>query len=122
MTVYDENDPTLLVIRQGKTLRRRYTYEDSAGTPISLLDWAIRMQVRDKPGGTVMLEASDATGEFVIHPGGVVGRLDLRVGADRTAGVTKNGFYDIELIRRTDPTEIRELISGRAPLIKEITA
>jgi len=93
-----------------------YLYEGSAyvhqmpiyaedGTPVTLVGYAAKMQIRDRPdeSGTLYHEATTANGELIIDPSGANSGLE-------TAAVTMNlpgslsintfsqAFYDLFLI------------------------
>jgi hypothetical protein len=116
VAVYD------MTIVQGATLRKVFVWKGADDAPISLAGWTARMQVRDKPGGSVLLTSDVANGDITLEPAGATGEIHLRVGADKTNTITKSGFYDIELVATADATEVRRLIGGRAILSKQVTA
>lgn len=111
-----------MTILQGATLRRIFVWQDEAGDPIPLAGWRARMQVRNKPGGDVLVSITSEDGGILLAPNGADGEIHIRIGANLTDLILKSGFYDIEMVSITDPTEVKRLVQGRAILSKQVTA
>lgn len=89
------------VVRRGETFARRLTRrlrnpDGTPGAPIDLTGYAGRMQVRDRPGGTVLLDLSTGNGGMTL--GGAAGTIDLLASAAATAALTPGDYvYDLRL-------------------------
>ncbi len=91
-----------IAIEQGATWRRQLTWYDPpptgspAGTQGPLKDLtgcAAHMQIRDRIGGTVLVDLTDTAG---ITLGGVAGTIDIVITAAQTRAITgKKGVYDL---------------------------
>ena len=93
-------------------------------TPADVTGWKLRMHVRDKPNGTILLSFSSdvvdaAVGSITVDPAAATFTLGLT--AAQTAALTWNGgVYDIEAIK-PDGTVI-EIISTSVVIVsQEIT-
>lgn len=87
-----------LTVDQGTDWAETFTLRSKAtGEPIDLTGYAARMQVRrDYDASAVMVELTTANGRIVL--GGEDGTIALSLTASTTAGITRSGVYDIELV------------------------
>lgn len=110
-----------LEIPQGGRLRMTFVNADENEVAVPIpAEYEAHMQVRDKVGGTVMLDAdSDQIGGITLDRS--AGEVILDIGADKTALVTKSGLYDIFLFNPNDAADRELFIEGKAPLNKGIT-
>lgn len=125
-------DPKILTIRQGKTFRVTFqmTTSGATPTPISLAGYGARFQVLSRVGGTVLITVDDTTFDpgnpadksVYVEPGGAtpaIGQIQIRLGADQTALLTRNCAYDCGIYLKSDPnTEIEPICSGPVVLLK----
>lgn len=122
-------DPRILTIRQGKTYRVTFRFRDVLNNPISLAGYGARFQVLTRVGGTVVISVDDTTKDpgnltipsILIEPGGTpaMGQIQVRLGADQTVLLTRNGAYDCGIYQKTDPlTEVQPICSGPVVLLK----
>lgn len=118
-------DPKILTVRQAKTYRVVFRVKDVNGNPLSLTGYGARFQIVSRVGGTVLLSVDDTMDDpgnamdssIIIQPGATpaIGEIHVRLGADQTALLARNGAYDIGIYSKTDVTEVQPVCSG--PLI-----
>lgn len=92
---------------------------ESDNSILPLIGYSAKMQIRDKPGGTILLDASTSNGMITINgPSGIVSIL---VPATTTDTMTWNtGVYDL-VVFTTTADDIR-LLEGYAALSLKVTA
>jgi hypothetical protein len=111
-----------LMIEQGATFAIRFEWRENDGSSpptgplIDTTGYEPHMQIKTAPGGDEMATFTTDTGLTAV--GGVI---LLRIGADVTETLTRNGAYDIELHNTGDPTEVIRLAQGKVLLSKEVT-
>jgi hypothetical protein len=106
-------------IEQGSTLLKPIVWKDSTGTPVNLIGYSAKMQVRQSANADeVLLEMSTSNGKISITP--QTGTINLIFSATSTAAINwKRGKYDLEL---TSPSgDVTRLIEGAITVSKEIT-
>jgi hypothetical protein len=85
-------------IYQGSTFRRRFTFKDSADSPINLTGMILRMQCRPQFDSTLKIFDLDNAGKggitIIDAAGGV---FEVEMSATITAAITQGGYYDIEM-------------------------
>lgn len=110
-----------LKINQGATFRHTLTIKDANGVVIDLTDYTARMQIRDKVGGTVLLELTTENDRIVITP--VEGKIELVITAADTEAITWiSGVYDFELVNMIGLVEeVNRLFEGRVSVSREVT-
>ena len=119
-------DTADLTVEQGATFRVSLTYTDSASVPISLVGYRAHMQIRDKAGATrVIIDLTSAVGGGITL-GGVMhdlhsGKIDIYIGATKTALLKKNAAYDLHLVTVNDPDEVTRVFGGAILLTKAVT-
>jgi hypothetical protein len=122
-------DPHILTVRQDKTYRVVFRLKSATGTPVSLAGYGARFAVLNRPDGTVLIHVDDTTFDpgnpsdpaVVLEPAGATpgtGEIHIRLGADQTALLTKNGVYDCAIYSKTDATEIQPVCSGPLTLLR----
>jgi hypothetical protein len=120
-------DPNQLTAYQGKTFRVSFQVSDGS-QPQSLAGYGATFQILQRAGGTVVLEVDDTmTGDSLdagnadvpvaIEPNGQTGLVQVRLGADQTATLTKSGVYDCSIYSKTDSTEVQLLAGGPLSVI-----
>lgn len=107
-----------LSIEQGAEFTKRFVWKDSTGTPVNLSGYTARMQIRPTVGSdTVLLELTTQNGRIAL--GGSAGTIDLIMGATVTAGLTRGGVYDLELVQTVD--DVVRFAEGAVTVSKEVT-
>jgi hypothetical protein len=102
----------------GATWTLGVTYKDAAGNPINLTGATAKLQVRDAPGGTVLLDLSSPSGGITITP--LAGQIDVTASHTLTGAVTAEaGFYDL-LLTLSGGSKVR-LLRGRARFVRGVT-
>ncbi|MCY1464679.1 hypothetical protein D9M71_827400 [compost metagenome] len=70
--------------------------------PVDLTDCSARMQIRDKPGGAVLLELTDGVG-LTLEPAGTLRR---EITAEQTAGLPVGElFHELEVTFADDSVQ-----------------
>lgn len=109
-----------LPLSRGETFRSRFNYKiDGVLQPLTGL-WVPHAQVTHD-SGAVMLDSAAAPPDitFTLETAGQVGRLDMRIGADRVNKLVQpfdgTSFYSwaLWLVSASDATEVRQLLRGR---------
>ena len=88
-----------IVIQQGETFSRVFTYQNSAGTAINLTGYTARMHIRDRAeSSSLVLELTNGNSRIAL--GGVAGTVTLTIAATDTVNLPSEfqGVYDLELI------------------------
>lgn len=86
-------------------------------TPVDLAGKSARMQIKDKVGGTVLLELTSATGEIALNA--AANTIILRLSPDITEALTwKKGVYDLEIF---DVNDVFLLAYGAVSVTQEVT-
>lgn len=68
-----------------------------ASAPVDLAGYTARMQIRDKVGGTVLLELTTENGRIAID--NATKKISRLIEADDTEAITwKKGVYDLEMV------------------------
>lgn len=94
-------------MRTNETFRLHLTYKDANNLPIDLTGWTAKMQVRDKPGGAVLILDSAAPNNSVTITG-IDGTVDVEFAMTSMLAVTASrGVYDVAL---TDPAGLVDVI------------
>lgn len=108
---------------QGATIDRLLTWTDGDGGPVDVSGWSAAMQVRSRPGGTLLALLStgdDAEADGTITLGATAGTIRLLVEADVTAAWSwDRGVYDL-LLEDPDGKATR-LLEGAASLSPAVT-
>jgi hypothetical protein len=116
-----------LLIEQGATFTLGFTWHQegdvvngvvTAGDPYDLTGWTARMQLRQKQGSPVLLEATTENGKITL--GGTTGRVDVKfTDADTGSLTVASGRYDLELV---DPAgDVLRLLQGSVTVDANIT-
>lgn len=116
-------------IEQGVTVKKQFTYKNSAGEPIELgtgdESHTARMQIREN------IDADQPVGDFNTSNGGlsiiettgsaVSGTIELLIPATSTSLYTfDTAVYDLE-IEQTSTGTVTRLLQGKIKLSKEVT-
>lgn len=122
--------PTPLEIVQRATFSLSVTWTDNATppAPIPLTGYFAHMQIRSKAGAAgdpivdvTSVAANGVTPEILLEPNGMIGVVQVRIPATKTALLTKNCNYDLFLIKVADPTEAIRLIYGPVTVDRSVT-
>jgi len=117
-------------IEQGATLKKQFTYKDSAGAEVDLNGYDVRMQIRPAIGASDIIEnlsytGSDATrtsrGLDILAATGsnVSGTIELHIHHSSSSLYTfDQAVYDLEIEKSGIVTR---LLQGRIKLSKEVT-
>jgi hypothetical protein len=110
-------------IVQGSTWRRVLTWRPG-GTAANLTSYTARMQVRDKLGGSVVLDLTTENDGITL--GGAAGTITLVVTDEQCAALRvpdspgrKDFVYDIKLIPASG--EAFKLMYGKWPVVRGVT-
>jgi hypothetical protein len=105
------------LIEQGATKTLRFIWKDSEGVPVDLTSYTARMQLRRTVSSdTVVAELTTENGGIVL--GGTDGTVDVEFSAELTAGLSKDGVYDLEL---ESAGVVTRLVQGNFTLSREVT-
>lgn len=105
------------VIEQGATKVLRFVWKDSNGVPVDLSGYTARMQLRKTvTNPAVAAELTTENGGILL--GGVDGTVDVEFSAELTAGLSKDGVYDLEL---ESAGVVTRLVQGNFTLSREVT-
>lgn len=86
-----------ITVDQGTDWSEVYTVKNSNDTPVNLTGYTARMHVRrDYDATTTLVELTTENGRIAL--GGAAGTITLTLSAAVTAGITRSGVYDIELV------------------------
>lgn len=86
-----------ITIDQGTDWTEVYRLRDGAGELVDLTGYTARMHIRrDYDASATMVELTTQNGRIVL--GGDEGTITLSLDAATTAGITRSGVYDIELV------------------------
>jgi hypothetical protein len=108
-----------ITCEQGATFNRRFTITNPDGTPYSLVGFTARMQVRrDIDSTTTLLTIVSGTDNIVLSPS--LGVIDIYLTPAQTAGLTRSGVYDLELVK-TSTGGVYRVVKGAFRLDKEVT-
>lgn len=112
-----------LFLEQGATYKKNLLWTDKAGSPITLVGYTAKLQVRETYAAEdVILELTDSAG---LTLGGVDGTIQILIDADTTTGLTpggKVGVYDLELYPPTETTQVViRLMRGSVSVSPEVT-
>ena len=103
---------------QGATFERTFTITNPDGTVYDLSDFNARMHVRKEPdSATTYAELTQANGRIELVP--VFGEIRINLPADVTAGLTKDGVYDLEIYNADGV--VHRVVQGYFKVSKEVT-
>lgn len=108
-----------IATEQGTTFARLLTWKDKTGTPVSLVNYTARMQVRVSPSSiSPVLSLTTENSRIVL--GGVLGTVSLTV-TDEDMSQVPSGkyYYDLELISQGGV--VTKLIKGTFTVKSEVT-
>ena len=111
-------------IEQGATLKKQFTYKDSAGAEVDLTNYDARMQIRSSIGsGDKIADLDNDTkgGLRILAATGssVSGTIELHIHADSSSLYTfDQAVYDLEI---HSGDTVTRLLQGRIKLSKEVT-
>lgn len=110
-----------LLIEQGATWSRVFTYKDSAGDPVDLTGYTARLVAVTSFGGDLIVEATVGNGRVVI--GDDAGTITITIAAEDTADLQApaEGIYDLE-IEAGGGGAVTRLLQGRVTVSPEAVA
>jgi hypothetical protein len=113
-----------LLLEQGTTYVRTFTWVDALGAPVDLTDYSLRMQIRPSPGSSELIASSLGTVPTIVvtkvspESGG---QFTIAIDATTTAGFNfTRASYDLEAFLTAGVT-VHRLLQGAAILSKEVT-
>lgn len=112
VNTYDVN------IHQGETWSMTITLKDSNDNPRNLTDYTGKMQIRTKPGGTLLKDLNTTDGGMTINE--AYGEIVLEMDADETADLRfRNAYYDLFIYSSSDTAT--PLLKGSVILTQRVT-
>jgi hypothetical protein len=110
-----------LLIEQGATWERVFTYKDSSGDPVDLTGYLARLTAVTSYGGDLILEATVGNGRVSI--GDEEGTITITIAAEDTADLEApmEGVYDLE-IEAGESGTVTRLLQGRVTVSPEAVA
>ena len=107
-------------ISQGAQEQRVFTYlTKGGGASVDLTDMSAKMQVRPYKGSPEALVTLDSEGVGGIVLGGELGTVEVTISSLQTAGLTSDGYYDIQLIDADE--EVDRFVEGAIKLSLQVT-
>ncbi|MDK2957814.1 MAG: hypothetical protein PWQ57_3312 [Desulfovibrionales bacterium] len=108
-----------LTIPQGSTYVHTFSYVDSDGDAVSLLNFTARMQFRESAAAEAALyEGTTENGHIVIN--GPAGSVQLKISAATTAAWTFTyAVYDLEIVSPLGV--VTRLVQGSVKVTPEVT-
>lgn len=102
---------------QGADFNLTFVVTDDEDTPYDWTGCTARMQVRrEVDSNSVLVELTTANGRIVL---GAEGEITLTMDAATTAGITRSGVYDIEVV--TASGQVNRPLRGDFILDPEVT-
>jgi hypothetical protein len=80
----------------------------------------LRMQIRRKRGGELILELTEGNGRIVVTNGNS-GHFTISLNANETAPLIGEYVYDLEIVDDADSTDVVKLIRGFIYVWPEVT-
>ncbi len=109
---------TNLIIEQGATFDKTYTWQNSSGLPINLTGYTARMQAKLNYDTEALINLTTENGGIVL--GGSLGTIQLIISASATSAIPAPAklLYDLELI---NGSVVTRLLQGYIEIIPEVT-
>lgn len=105
-------------IDQGADFTKVITLRDSSGSPVNLTGFTARMHVRrDVDASSILVELSTQNGRIAL--GGAAGTITLTLSAATTAGISRSGVYDIEIV--SSGGQVSRVLRGDFVVDREVT-
>ncbi len=95
-------------LRQGDTFTATFAFRDRRGTPVDLTGAGLFMQVRDRPGGTLLLDCTP----YLAVTDAAAGAARLDVPGTATAAITLPGPCEGDAVRLAYDLEVRDATGG----------
>lgn len=90
------------------------------GTPVDLTGFKARMTIKNRVGGTELLNLTTTNNRITIDAAARI--ISLTISAEDTAALTwTSGVYDLEMVSGDTPPVVTALLSGRVTVTKEVT-
>lgn len=111
-----------MLLEQGASFSVSFEWRENdgsdppAGPLVDTSGYVPHMQIKTKPGGTVLATFTEGSGLSVAD-----GVITLALGADVTGALTRGGQYDLELRNAADPTDVVRLVQGTVRLSRAVT-
>jgi hypothetical protein len=108
-----------MVLEQGATFNLVVTWRNPDQTPINLLGYSAKMQVRPSKGSTDVI-ATFSTDDDTIVLGGNLGTIMFDVAPEATAQLPA-GVYVYDLEMRSSGGQVTRLLEGAFTIDAEVT-
>lgn len=105
-----------ITVEQGATFVVEFVVLDENDDPVDLTPYSARMQIRPEVSSGTVLANLTSPGD--IQLGGTAGTVIVTISAATTAGFTKEGHYDLELVVGS---VVERLVKGKMRLDREVT-
>lgn len=103
-------------IESGSNWDIQFTWTDDADAPIPLSGYQAHLQIRDCPGGKILVDVSSAAGHITLND---QGEIDIDIPGELTQSLSANGVWDLLLI--APGGERTRLVEGKAQLERGVT-
>lgn len=108
-----------MIIEQGATFTRSFTYTDDAGTAVNLSSYSARMMARASyQSSAPLFNVSTATSGLAI-PTPANGTIVLTLTDAQTSALPCDGVYDLEIV--SPAGVVTRLLQGTVTLSGEVT-
>ena len=102
------NDNLNFKITQGDTFDLEITYEDVNGAPINLTNYTFVMEIRDKPGGSILC-ATCSLGDGITVSAPATGFIGISVSSEKTKKFNlPKSAYQIQAILGNSKTTLAQ--------------
>ena len=103
-------------VYQGESWSQSYEVTDDSDSPMDLSGYTAKLQVRDRPGGVLLMSLTSGSGITIT---GLVGKIDMEATAAETNALQFSiGRYDIYIEKSG---EITFLFKGNCVLVPRIS-
>ena len=100
------NDNLNFKITQGDTFDLEITYEDTAGDPINLTNYTFVLEVRDKPGGSILC-ATCTLGDGITVSAPATGFIAVSISSEKTKKFNlPKSAYQLQAVLGTSKTTL----------------
>jgi hypothetical protein len=107
-----------LKIKEGATFSRTLTWLDERRRAINLTGAIVRVEIRDRKDGLLLMEFTVGNGRLVITP--TLGRIQLRLTPAETEAITfSKGVWDLRVEFTAD--DVRYPVEGNVIVERSVT-
>ena len=114
------SDTLDLNITRGDSFIQSLLWQTSGGDPVDITGFTARMQIRDSSDcGAVRISLTETDG---LTLGGTAGTIEIYISPERTATLSQNGVWDIELTNPSaNPVTVLTLVGGATVITLDVT-